>query len=150
MEYCFNIKSDAAYSGIEAVKMVEARMKKLHKFGCSEYYKLILTDINMPEMDGIQMTRRIRELYSESQKHNIGTGEINNNFMLMLNSGISSESRIKKENPCIIWAITAMNETEIEDMIGEKCLDGISTKPMSKDALGKILSKYGFINNTQK
>ena len=53
LEFCFNIKSDAAFSGAEAVKLVEQRMEKLHKFGCSEYYRLILTDINMPEMDGI-------------------------------------------------------------------------------------------------
>jgi hypothetical protein len=39
----------------------------------------------------------------------------------------------------VIWAITAMNETEIEDHIGENILNGISTKPMSKYALEKIL-----------
>jgi len=38
-------------------------MERLHKFGCSEFYKLILTDINMPEMDGIQLTKKIRQLY---------------------------------------------------------------------------------------
>ena len=46
--------------------MVEKRIEKLHKFGCSEYYRLILTDINMPEMDGIQMTKRIRQIYREN------------------------------------------------------------------------------------
>jgi CheY-like chemotaxis protein len=56
-----------AFSGAEAVKLVEQRMEKLHKYGCSEYYKLILTDINMPEMDGIQMTKWIRHLYQQSQ-----------------------------------------------------------------------------------
>jgi|LauGreDrversion4_2_1035121.scaffolds.fasta_scaffold777263_2 CheY-like chemotaxis protein len=60
LEICFNIKSDVAYSGAEAVKLVEQRLEKLHKFGCSEFYRLILTDINMPEMDGIQMSRIIR------------------------------------------------------------------------------------------
>ena len=53
LEFCFHIKSDVAFSGAEAVKLVEERMNKLHKYGCSEYYSLILTDINMPEMDGI-------------------------------------------------------------------------------------------------
>jgi hypothetical protein len=38
-----------------------------------------------------------------------------------------------------------MNETEIEEMVGENCLNGISTKPMSKDQLGRILSKHGLI-----
>ena len=41
-------------------------MDKLHKFGCSETYKLILTDINMPEMDGIQMTKIIRKMYKDN------------------------------------------------------------------------------------
>lgn len=53
LEHCFKLKCDVAYSGAEALKLVEKRLEKLHKFGCSEYYKLILTDINMPEMDGI-------------------------------------------------------------------------------------------------
>lgn len=35
----------------------------------------------------------------------------------------------------MIWAITAMNETEIEDMVNEDCLNGISVKPMSYNQL---------------
>lgn len=107
----------------------------------------------MPEMDGIQMTRRIRQLYAENQqdKPSLGLGDMNNkNFINMLNSVLSSDihSALKNNNHCIIWAITAMNETEIEDMVGEGCLNGISTKPMSKDALGGILSKFGLINHS--
>ena len=41
-------------------------MSKLHRYGCKEKYELILTDINMPEMDGLQMTREIREIYEEN------------------------------------------------------------------------------------
>ncbi len=41
------------------------RMKRVHKYGCSEVYPLILTDINMPEMDGLEMTRLIRELLND-------------------------------------------------------------------------------------
>ena len=66
IEHCFKIKCDVAYSGGEALKLVEKRLEKLHKYGCSEYYRLILTDINMPEMDGIQMTRKIRQRYHEN------------------------------------------------------------------------------------
>jgi len=75
----------------------------------------------------------------------------NKNFMNMLNSVISSDvlPSHKHNNQSIIWAITAMNETEIEDMVGEGCLNGISTKPMSKDALGSILSKFGLIIQNQ-
>ena len=53
LQHCFNLPCDTAYSGEEAIDLVERRLKKLHKYGCSEYYQLILTDINMPEMDGI-------------------------------------------------------------------------------------------------
>ena len=38
-------------------------MRKFHKYGCNEKYDLILTDINMPEMDGLQMTKIIRDIY---------------------------------------------------------------------------------------
>lgn len=67
--------------------MVERRLEKLHKFGCSEYYRLILTDINMPEMDGIQMTRRIRALYQENQADKSG---LNIDSMQKGNSILSS------------------------------------------------------------
>ncbi len=47
---------------MEAFSKVEIRMDKLHKCGCSSVYPLILTDINMPIMDGISLTRNIRQL----------------------------------------------------------------------------------------
>ena len=36
------------------------RLKKIHKYGCRETYPLILTDINMPEMDGITLIKELR------------------------------------------------------------------------------------------
>ena len=51
------------------------------------------------------MTKKIRELYE-------------------LNSPLNHQN-------CVIWAITAMNETEIEVMIGNDMLDGIQVKPLS-------------------
>lgn len=52
-------------------------------------YTLILTDINMPEMDGLQMTKIIRKFVDDNRNSNT-------------------------IDP-VIWAVTAMNETEIED-----------------------------------
>ena len=40
---------------------------------------------------------------------------------------------------CGIWAITAMNETELEDMVNADYLDGISVKPMNHQKLEQIL-----------
>lgn len=68
LEHCFKLRCDTAYSGAEALTIVEQRLQKLHKFGCSEYYRLILTDINMPEMDGIQMTKRVRKIYNKNRQ----------------------------------------------------------------------------------
>ena len=53
LKYRFGLQSDAAYSGFEAIRLIENRYEKLHRYDCSEKYQLILTDINMPEMDGI-------------------------------------------------------------------------------------------------
>ena len=71
LQHCFNLDCDTvsffllkfqAYSGEDAIRLVRLRMNKIHKFGCREIYPLILTDINMPEMDGLQMTKIIRQL----------------------------------------------------------------------------------------
>ena len=51
--HCFGYDCDYAYSGLDAIKLVKNRIDKIHKYGCSEGYTLILTDINMPEMDGL-------------------------------------------------------------------------------------------------
>jgi CheY-like chemotaxis protein len=62
LKHCFNLDCDTAHSGGEAIKLVTYRMNKIHKINCPELYPLILTDINMPEMDGLEMTKIIREL----------------------------------------------------------------------------------------
>jgi CheY-like chemotaxis protein len=62
LKYRFGLQSDAAYSGFDGIRLIENRYEKLHRYDCSEKYQLILTDINMPEMDGIQMTKSIRSL----------------------------------------------------------------------------------------
>ena len=51
------IVSDACYSGAEAMKMLELA------HGRMEGYDLILVDLNMPEQDGVAVTRQIRQQY---------------------------------------------------------------------------------------
>ena len=136
LQHCFNLPCDTAYSGEEAIDLVERRLKKLHKYGCSEYYQLILTDINMPEMDGIQMTMKIRKIYSDNEFQAKSQDLVRR---------ISFNERIRGDD-CIIWAVTAMNETELENRVGNHFLNGISVKPMSVDSLSTLLFSSKLIN----
>ncbi len=54
IEEFFKIRCDVAYSGFEGINMVNQRLESKLK-----PYKMILTDINMPEMDGLQMSKKI-------------------------------------------------------------------------------------------
>jgi CheY-like chemotaxis protein len=51
------MNSDCAYSGKEGINLVKHRLSQ-----GKMPYKLILTDINMPEMDGLQMSKTITQL----------------------------------------------------------------------------------------
>ena len=53
------IKADTCYSGQEALNMLEVRHAK------HEPYNLVLLDWKMPEMDGIDVARQIRERYDK-------------------------------------------------------------------------------------
>ncbi len=53
------ILSDQAFSGAEALKMVELKQAR------REAYNLILVDWKMPEMDGVETTRRIRRIVGD-------------------------------------------------------------------------------------
>lgn len=59
VEEFFSLKCDVAYSGHEGISKVTKRL--VPPFNP---YKLILTDINMPEMDGLQMSKEIKILLS--------------------------------------------------------------------------------------
>ena len=52
------IPSESCLSGAEALKMIELRYAR------REPYNLILVDLRMPEQNGVELTRRIRELYN--------------------------------------------------------------------------------------
>jgi recombinational DNA repair protein RecR len=60
-------------------------------------------------------------------------------------SGIPSFVRSDESHlnhmPCNIWAITAMNENEIQMHVLSGLLDGISVKPLSLKQVEKIINK---------
>jgi CheY-like chemotaxis protein len=74
--------SDDAYSGQEAIDLIKERIRREQ-----DVYKLILTDINMPGMDGIQMSKIITNILN-----------------------LCCTSPINRENETKIYAVTAMNE----------------------------------------
>ncbi len=53
------VAADTCLSGAEALKVIEKRHAR------QESYDLILVDMRMPEQDGIEVTRKIRELYGD-------------------------------------------------------------------------------------
>ena len=55
---------DFCISGLQAFELIQ----EMYQQGFS--YKLILTDFNMPEMDGIKATELIRNFLTEKQKLN--------------------------------------------------------------------------------
>lgn len=89
IEEVFKLPTLSAYSGQEGINMLNNRISKGLK-----PFKLILTDINMPEMDGFEMSSKILEILSKKYQSNGGASEMQ--FVH-------------------IYAVTAMNESQIKD-----------------------------------
>lgn len=78
--------TDTAYSGQEGIAKVKERMDKGLK-----PHKLILTDINMPEMDGFQMSDKILKIIRDRFRN------------------------VEPSQMTCIVAVTAMNDTQIRE-----------------------------------
>jgi CheY-like chemotaxis protein len=95
------MESDCAYSGANGIDLVKSRLKTNKPF-----YKIILTDINMPEMDGLQMSKQIKQLINKfCQKRAV--------------------SRKVK-----IYAVTAMNDSSIRNNYKAFGVEAIIQKPV--------------------
>ena len=93
---------------IDAVKNGQQVLKKME----SKDYSLILMDINMPVMDGIECTKQIREISDDSKK-NIPIIAITGNAMN--------------------YTLTDFNKIGINDFL---------PKPLNFDSLVEIVKKY--------
>jgi PAS domain S-box-containing protein len=92
-------RADAVANGREALKALQMLP-----------YDLVLMDVQMPEMDGLEATRRFRSLESGAARH------------------------------LPIIAMTAHASTSDRDRCLEAGMDDFVTKPVQRDSLGRILA----------
>lgn len=57
----FDIEVDVVFDGFSAIDL--AKKKLTHP--CCNYYRVIFMDINMPEIDGFETTKRITKMIEE-------------------------------------------------------------------------------------
>jgi len=96
---------DKSYGGVEALEILKRRRQK--------EYKVIFMDLNMPGMDGFEVTRRIKERIRKKEMEDVR-----------------------------IVACTAYHEFEYKDKCLRAGMDDFISKPITKEQLGQILKKY--------
>lgn len=101
-------KADVANNGLEAVEALEARN-----------YDIVFMDVQMPKLDGIEATRRIRARERERQTHN------------------------KELHPTIIIALTARAMAGDRENCLASGMDDFLSKPVRAEALEKVLENWG-------
>ena len=113
--YCgmFSIPCDIARNGTEAVQKIMERLNA----SCCKIYSLVLMDINMPVMDGIEATQKIRELEKEQPSLTA------KNVIVALTAAVTEKSELKEQHSYLGFS-------------------GIAEKPLSKADFGSLLKKY--------
>ena len=107
----FDIECDTAEDGEDEVAMFKANREKTC---CNLRYKLVLTDLNMPRMDGFEAANQI-----------------------------NTYQKLKKiSKPARICAITAYESTSVVDRCTKFGIAKVLSKPFSVDALKSVLSAY--------
>jgi PAS domain S-box-containing protein len=112
-------RADVVANGAEAVKAVEAIP-----------YDLVLMDVQMPEMDGLQATRRIRN--QEKTKHKIDNAVRNSDEYNILYSSYHIP----------IIAMTAHAMQGDREMCIKSGMDDYISKPVTPQTLAEVLDKW--------
>ena len=111
-------KCDTANNGKEAIDAF------IHAWDINDPYTLITIDIMMPEMDGQELLKRIRDIEKEK--------EIPDIYMIK------------------IIMITALDNTQNIIYSFRSGCESYIIKPVSKNALNDALTNLGLINNEPK
>ena len=147
VEETFKLPCDSAFSAKEALQMIKERIM----LGMG-VHKLILTDINMPEIDGLQMSKMIK---NNLKKMRAGKecSFTNSNFDFDSTSphlslpnqqprkNLSIESMLNQNLETKIYAVTAMNEEHIGDTYGNYGIEEVMSKPVNTELLKPIFNK---------
>jgi two-component system, sensor histidine kinase and response regulator len=114
-----HLEADAVTNGVEALNMLKSRP-----------YDLVLMDVQMPEMDGLEATRQIRRMMNDECK--------------MMKTETSCDPFITHHSSFRIPVIALTAGATQRDR--EKCfaagMDDFVTKPVKPKKLGRILQKW--------
>ncbi len=118
----FGLCADAVANGLEALQALQAIP-----------YDLVLMDVQMPEMDGLEATRRIRaaeggQMVGRSDTRTVNVGEPGFDFWP------------SRRMPIIAMTAGAMQEDREQCL--EAGMDDYVAKPVSLDALARVLRPW--------
>ena len=132
-----NISSDCALGGEAAIKMIKKRMRIMNetfnKSVCSISaaaattdfpYKLVFMDYSMPQMDGIETSKKIYELISKKKGRDISLDE--------------------NSRPCICF-LSAYSDTPYIEQARKIGIKHYLFKPVANEDLTKMLEDVGLL-----
>ena len=115
LEQNYNMGCDLVENGQQAVK---AFIMNREKTCCKKYYRLILTDLDMPVMDGFESSKEIIK-YQMAQK-----------------------LEITQTAPIV--AVTAFDEETIYQQCRQIGMASVINKPISQDRLERVMQQFYF------